>query len=248
MSAFLAVDIGNSLVKAAVWDGAAWSETLRMPHDGAPERLEALARYGLSSGIASVVPASTTAVVAALRRATGAEPCVVSARLALPFDVAYRTPETLGPDRLAAAVAAWHLGGGRPVVALDAGTAVTLDAVDVRDGRPVYLGGAIAPGPDLMLRALARGTRALPDVTLTGPTVAIGASTVEAIQTGVSGLFYGGVSRLLEQTQRALTSPGLVVATGGWASFLTEKGLAIDQIDAALVLDGIRRLSPSPPG
>lgn len=248
MSAFLAVDIGNSLVKAAVWDGAVWTEMLRMPHDQAPDRLEALARNGLSSGIASVVPACTDAILTALRRATGLDPCIVSVRLPLPFEMAYRTPETLGPDRLAAAAAAWHLGGGRPVVALDAGTAVTVDAVDVRGGRPLYLGGAIAPGPDLMLRALAHGTGALPDVTLTGPTTSIGASTAEAIRTGVAGLFAGGVAHLLGRTRSALSSSPLVVATGGWAPFLLEQGLAIDQVDPTLVLEGVRRLSSFLPG
>ena len=246
--AFLAVDAGNSSVKAAVWDGAAWSETLRFPHDARGDvraaRFGPLVARGTPSGIASVIPGATAALAAAVEAATGTAPTQVSVRLALPFDVAYATPDTLGADRLAAAAAAWPLGGGRPVVALDAGTALTLDAVDVRGGRALYLGGAIAPGPDLMTRSLARGTGALPHVTFdtSGPTCAIGDSTHEAIRTGVAGMFAGGVAHLLAGTAAALSAPPFVVATGGWAPWLVSNGLAVDALVPTLVLDGIRLL------
>ncbi len=246
---FLAVDIGNSSVKAAVWDevspgGAlAWTRAVTLGHTEAPARLEALAWAGLKTGVASVVPVLTASVADALQRATGRTPTVVSARLPLPFAMAYATPETLGPDRLAAAVAAWHLGGGRPVVALDAGTALTLDAVDVRDGRPVYLGGAIAPGPALMVAALATGTAALPDVALGREAPPIGTSTREAIQAGVEGLFAGGALHLLRTTSEALSAPPVVVATGGLGPWLYHHGLPIDVLTPTLVLDGVRLLS-----
>ena len=245
---FLALDLGNSSSKVAVWDGAAWSETLRFAHGVGVSaadwagRLQALVAPGTPSGIASVVPARTDAAAEGVRLVTGTAPVRVSARLALPFAMAYATPETLGADRLAAAAAAWHLGGGRPVVAVDAGTAVTLDAVDVRDGAPVYLGGAIAPGPDLLARALARGTGALPHVLFGGPVAAVGASTAEAIRTGVAGMFAGGVARLLGDTAAALSARPFVVATGGVATWLVESGLVVDAVVPGLVLDGVRLL------
>lgn len=249
--AFLAVDAGNSSVKVAVWDGAAWSETLRVRHDASPDvwtaLLAPLVARGTPSGIASVVPGATDAIAAAVEAMTGEPPVRVSARLALPFEMAYATPETLGADRIAAAAAAWALGRGRPVVALDAGTALTLDAVDVRDGRALYLGGAIAPGPEMMARALARGTGALPAVALEGSASAIGDSTREAIRTGVAGLFAGGAMRLLAGTAEALSAPPLVVATGGGAPWLVAHGLTVDALVPHLVLDGIRLLcTPAP--
>ncbi len=250
MSRFLALDVGNSAVKVAVWDGAGWSEPLRFPHAAMPprvwaDRLRPLVGRGTPAGIASVVPAQTDVIADGVELVTGERPTLVSARLALPFAVAYATPETLGADRIAAAVAAWHLSDGRPVVVVDAGTAVTLDAVDVRDGLPVYLGGAIAPGPDLLATSLARGTGALPHVPFGGPTLAIGDSTAEAIRTGVAGLFAGGVALLLAETRAALSAPPVVIATGGVAGWLVARGLPVDAVVPTLVLDGIRLLCAS---
>lgn len=245
MSRFLALDAGNSSVKAAVWDGAGWSETLRLSYaepDVWTERLAEIAPRGTPAGLASVVPAFTEALSGAVLVAVGASPVRVSARLVLPFAMAYATPETLGADRIAAAAAAWRLGGGCPVIALDAGTAVTLDVVDVRNGAPVYLGGAIAPGPDLLATSLARGTGALPHIPFGDPTLAIGDSTAEAIRTGVAGLFAGGVARLLQETRAALSAPPFVVATGGVAGWLVARGLRVDAVVPHLVLDGVRLL------
>ena len=244
---FLALDVGNSSTKAAVWDGTAWSDVARFPSDDAPpgvwaDRLGPLVRPGTPSGVASVVPAVTRSLSEGVRLVTGAAPGVVSARLALPFRMGYRTPETLGADRLAAAVAAFALGDGGPVVAVDAGTALTLDAVDVPADGPVYLGGAIAPGPDLLARSLARGTGALPDIALTPDAVAVGTTTAEGIQAGVAGLFLGGVERLLAQTSAALSARPFVVAAGGWAGWLVDRGLAVDAVVPTLVLDGVRLL------
>lgn len=243
MSRFLALDAGNSSVKLAVWDGARWSDVVHLGYgDGWTARLSEIAAPGMPSGLASVVPAHAEALAASVHAATGAWPVRVSARLPLPFAMAYRTPDTLGPDRIAAASAAWHLAGGRPVVALDAGTAVTIDAVDVCNGRPVYIGGAIAPGPDLLATSLARGTGALPHVPFGGPTLVIGDSTVEAIRTGVAGLLAGGVERLLRETAAVLSAPPVVVATGGVAAWLVAQGVAIDTVVPTLVLDGVRLL------
>ncbi len=246
---FLAVDAGNSSVKAAVWDGA-WSEVRRYPSDGAglavwTERLRAAGRADLG-GIASVVPRLTETLAQAVRDVTGAEPVQVSAALPLPFRLAYRTPLTLGADRLAAAVAAHALTDGRAVVAIDAGTAITFDVVSAeppgRRSQPAFLGGAILPGPDLLRRALARDTGQLPDVPWALPASPIGGSTVESIQAGLSVLVLDGVAGLLGRTVEAVGGDALVVATGGWAPWLAEH-LAVDRVVPTLVLDGVRQLA-----
>ena len=245
---FLALDAGNSSVKAAVWGDGRWGETARWPPDGDVNawagRLAALPGAG-GVGVASVVPALTPTLVSAVRAALGAEAVVVSAALPLPFRLAYRTPHTLGADRLAAAVAAWALVGGTggPVVALDAGTAITTDVVAPTPDGPVYLGGAILPGPDLLRRALAHGTGALPDVPLSAPPSPIGATTAEAVQAGLSALVVDGVAGLLRRTAGALGAEPVVVATGGWAPWLAEHLDGIDRVVPTLVLDGVRQLA-----
>ena len=250
---FLALDIGNSSVKAAVWDGewsavSRWSSglppgTTRLPASAAVWRGRlALLPTAARVGIASVVPRLTETLERAARDTTGTEPVRVSADLPLPFRMGYRTPGTLGADRLAAAVAAHTLAGGRAVVAVDAGTAVTLEAVTARspDG-PAYLGGAILPGPDLLMRTLARDTGQLPDVPWAVPASPVGGSTAEAIQTGLAVLLADGVAGLVRRTVEAVGGDALVVATGGWAPWLAEH-VHIDRVVPTLVLDGIRQL------
>ncbi len=240
---FLALDIGNSSVKAAVWDGG-WSSLVRFPSDDAPvavwaERLEDVARGAEAGGLASVVPALTPVLAEAVRAVTGSAPLVVSAGLALPFRMAYETPATLGADRLAAAVGAHALADGRPVIAVDAGTAITTEVVTAE---PAFLGGAILPGPDLLRRALARDTRQLPDVPWPDVLAPVGASTVGAIQAGLGALVLDGVAGLLRRTQDVLGGGALVVATGGWGGWLAERLPEIDRVEPALVLNGIRLL------
>ena len=239
---FLALDAGNSAVKAAVWDGG-WGAVARWPSDDAPagvwrQRVAAVAGGAGRAGIASVVPRLTGALAEAAEAATGAAPVVVSAAMPLPFRLAYRTPATLGADRLAAAVAALALADGRAVVALDAGTAITTEAVTAE---PAYLGGAILPGPDLLRRALARDTGQLPDVPWPDAPSAVGATTAEAIQAGLGVLVLDGVAGLLRRTVAAVGGDALVVATGGWAPWLA-RHLPIDRVEPTLVLDGVRLL------
>lgn len=240
---FLALDAGNSSVKAARWDGG-WGAIVRWPSDAAPPAVWAgrLTRLGdvTGAGIASVVPDLTPLLAEAIREAHGVEAGVVSASLPLPFRMAYRTPQTLGTDRLAAAVAAWAAGGGRPVVALDAGSAITTEVVS---SEPAYLGGAILPGPNLLRRALARDTRQLPEVEWVLPASPVGASTAEAIQAGLTTLVLDGVEGLLRRTAEAVGGGPLVVATGGWGPWLADRIDRIDRVEPHLVLEGVRLLT-----
>ncbi|MEM0963711.1 MAG: type III pantothenate kinase, partial [Bacteroidota bacterium] len=233
----------NSSVKAARWDGA-WRAVTRFPAgnvgtDVWAERLQLLGPTA-ESGIASVVPRLTPVLSEALRSLTGSPPHVVSARQPLPFRLAYATPETLGTDRLAAAVAAHSLAEGRPVVALDAGSAVTTEVVT---DEPAYLGGAILPGPDLLRRALVRDTDQLPDIPWPNQVAAIGDSTRTAIQAGTGVMALDGVHGLLRRTIDDLGGDALVIATGGWGPWFAERIALITRVEPHLVLDGIRQLA-----
>ncbi len=244
----LALDIGNSSVKAAVWrDG--WGPVARFPCDDADVARWArrLAEVGPAdrAALASVVPRLTPVLVAALTEVASRAPFVVTADAALPFRLAYETPHTLGADRLAAAVAAHTLANGRAVIAVDAGSTVTTEVVSAE---PAYLGGAIVPGPDLLLRSLTRDTEQLPDVPWPDTLAPVGASTLAAIQSGVGGLLADGVAGLVERTRQALGGDALVVATGGWAEWLAAHTDVIDRVVPTLVLDGVRQLADGQDG
>ena len=100
----------------------------------------------------------------------------------LPLEVNYRTPGTLGSDRIAAAVGAWGEAPGRNILVIDAGSAITIDFVG-KDGK--YNGGNIAPGIKMRLRALHEYTDRLPMVEKEGDIPTIGYDTETAIRSGV---------------------------------------------------------------
>ncbi|NNF57767.1 MAG: type III pantothenate kinase [Rhodothermaceae bacterium] len=248
---FLALDIGNTQIKAGWHDGTAWQRVEHVPSDPAAEWPTVLARWAedvTAVGMASVVPVLTHALTEATRRTLGFTPAIVSATLSFPFRLAYSTPETLGADRLAAAAAAWLQfgrnddGAARAVVALDAGTALTTEVITA-DG--TYLGGAIAPGPALLRQALAQGTAQLPEVDWPDTPYAVGDSTTDAIAAGLSTLFLDGVQGLLDRTAVHLQTNPFVVATGGWAPWLDRYLPGIHRVEPHLVLDGIRLLTES---
>lgn len=244
----LVLDAGNSAVKAVLY--VADTPVLRLPPappgtDYAAWLHAALAGHTVHrAGLSTVVPALAAPLGAAVRAAAGVPLEPVSVRMRLPFAMQYATPETLGQDRLAGAVAAWERwGGARAVVAVDAGTAVTYDVVaPAGAGAGAYLGGAIAPGPVLMLRALAAGTAQLPNVPAEWPADAIGRSTREALQCGAVLGFADAVSGMLRRLRARLGTDLFAVATGGWAETLAQQAEGIDAIAPDLVLDGVRRL------
>lgn len=139
-----------------------------------------------------------------------------------PIELRVRRPERVGADRVAAAVAASRLrAAGRPAVVVDAGSAVTVDAID-ESGR--FLGGAILPGIAMAAWALSARTDLLPQVAPPlEPPVAIGPSTEEAIR---SGLYWGGLGAIRElvarQSLECVGAPELFLTGGGmrWADEL----------------------------
>ena len=247
----LCLDLGNSSLKAALIapDGAV-AHPLRLPHDApdAPERLTSWLRSLPAvehAAIASVVPARTDAVAEAVRAQTGADVLRVHAGRRWPFTIGYATPETVGVDRLAAVCGAIDDGDDAPLVVVDAGTATTVEAVT---SQRTYLGGAIAPGPELLAAALSRGTAQLPRADLGGPMPsAVGRSTGDALRAGTLGMFVHGVRGLVEATCAELcpSDPSCVrvVTTGGWAPLLASVHPRLADVRPHLVLVGLARVA-----
>ncbi len=254
---WLTLDIGNSAAKGGLYRDDTLKHVFHIDSSASPFRgsdasgsWERALRTEVSPyvveriGIASVVPDVVSAVTNALHRLTGAQPERLRTHMHLPFELAYRTPETLGIDRLAAAAAAWaahgqHAASPRSVIAIDAGTAVTLEVI-THEG--VYDGGIIAAGPALMQQALHNGTAQLPEVPLEWPDRLVGQSTREALQSGIMAGFVESVRGLLHRIAAALDDAPTVVVTGGWRQLLADHIADVDHINPHLVLDGIRVL------
>lgn len=177
----LTIDIGNTRTKVAVFDGSRFVREEKFENVGARHLLDIVARYKPERLAYCSVAADDPELEAALRdlpyrvlRVTGQTPA--------PVKVCYRTPRTLGADRLAAVVGAVTLQPEADLLVIDAGTCITCDFVEA-SGR--YLGGNISPGIEMRLEALHRCTARLPRVEADGDTPDLGYDTETAIRAGV---------------------------------------------------------------
>lgn len=139
----------------------------------------------------------------------------VSHDMPLPLELDYATPQTLGEDRIAAAVGAWSLFPGQNLLVVDMGTAVTYDVVGA-DGH--FRGGNIAPGIGMRLRSLNSFTARLPKVGGYGETPLVGFDTATAMRAGA----VRGVVAEIAYYRSMLPENTQVVLTGGWASHVSE--------------------------
>jgi type III pantothenate kinase len=189
------------------------------------------------AALCSVVPQATPLVRDAMHARWHVTAFELTSRNVVGLEVHYPRPETIGPDRLANAVAARQRFGA-PVIVLDFGTAVTFDVIDPR-GR--YIGGVIAPGLSAMTDYLHERTALLPRIRIQDVRRAIGRSTEEAMRIGAVHGYRGLVKELLAELKRELQVRRLpVVATGGYAGLIARRLPEITAIDPALTLEGLR--------
>jgi len=188
------------------------------------------------AALCSVVPSRTPIVRQAVSKIWGVHCLELTSQNASGIRIEYPNPKTIGPDRLANAVAARHHFGA-PVVVVDFGTAVTFDVVN-RSGN--YVGGIIAPGLASLTEYLHEKTALLPRIKIREVRRAVGKSTEEAMLIGIVHGYRGLVRELLKGLKVELRSPRLpVVATGGYGKLMAKWVPEITQINPLLTLEGL---------
>ena len=145
----------------------------------------------------------------------GVEAREVNFEMPMPLKLDYSTPQTLGEDRIAAAVGAWSLFPGQNALVVDMGTAVTYDMVSA-DGH--FRGGNIAPGIGMRLRSLNSFTARLPQIGGYGDTPLLGFDTATAMRAGA----VRGVVAEIAYYRGMLPEGTHVVLTGGWAEHVSK--------------------------
>jgi type III pantothenate kinase len=158
---------------------------------------------------------------------------------------AYTNPERLGVDRWLALIAAYK-SCGHAVMVVDAGTALTIDAVDDAGH---HIGGYIIPGIRLMEHALSNGTdRVRYESGQAIASVTLGRDTRDCVQHGVVAALVGAIIVASEQFKAAVGKPPLIYITGGSSALLNEclqNISALDiRVEADLVLNGLRWVLP----
>ena len=190
-----------------------------------------------SAALCSVVPRTTPLVLKAVWQLWKVDVLEVTPKSVRGVGIDYPKPKTIGPDRLANAVAARHHFGA-PVVVVDFGTAVTFDVVS---GAGKYIGGVIAPGLAAMTDYLHEKTALLPRIEISEPKSAIGKSTEQAMLAGAVFGYRGLIRGLVGELKRELRVRKLpVVATGGYAKLIASRLPEIAAVRPDLTLEGVR--------
>src|ERR1043166_383963 len=145
--------------------------------------------------LCSVAPRATPQALKASWNLWKADALELTPRTLRGVGIDYPRPKTIGPDRLANAVAARHRFGA-PVVVVDFGTAVTFDVVNRRGD---YVGGIIAPGLAAMTDYLHEKTALLPRIKIRDVQNAIGKSTEQAMLVGAVHGYRGLIRGLLAE-------------------------------------------------
>jgi type III pantothenate kinase len=244
----LAIDAGNTNITLGLFRGeeliAQWR--LLTDRERTSDEYEADVRSVFERGgmdgknvngiaIASVVPQLDHAL-RQIAASFSVQPLFVDHTTDTGMKLLYHPPSDLGADRIVDGVAAMNK-YGTPCIVVDFGTATTFNAISKHNE---FLGGAISPGLFTCSEALFQRAAKLPRVEFARPRVAIGSSTVEAMQSGIYYGYAGLVDGVIEQMLEGMSPVSRIVATGGLAPLIAEASQYIDAIDQTLTLDGLR--------
>jgi type III pantothenate kinase len=232
------VDMGNTSARVACFEGTQLVAEYAFRRDEPAPLLRWIAAQPMAeacivSNVGDDAPPVLNAFRAACRKFVSWDD-----RIRIPLSMDYQTPQTLGRDRVAAAVGAQTLYPDTDVLIVDAGTAITIDLLTA-DGH--FRGGVISPGLNLRFRALHEFTARLPMGTAVSPVGFPATTTPDAVNSGVvQGAIYeldGYISSCLERY------PGLrVLLTGGDANFFADQLKNCIFVVPKLVYTGLHRI------
>jgi type III pantothenate kinase len=238
---FLAVDIGNTSMHFAFHEGGKWRGHFSISTHANEAKLRALLRKNAralqnsQAAIASVVPAKTALLKRLLKLEFGIRAKIIGKDIPVRMVNRYRHPKQVGVDRLLNGLAAYRR-YRKALVVIDFGTAITFDVVSKKGE---YLGGVIAPGIEISIEALFKKTAMLPKIRLRHPKNWVGKDTVESIRVGCSVGIGGLCDRMVEAISQKAKMKPVVLATGGYASFMKRYCRSIQRVLPDLILDGI---------
>jgi len=242
--AMLAIDVGNTHIKSAVFDGPVIRDvfivsTNQCQHQGSYlELMPTLQTTPPDSvAIASVRTPITRILQAEFSTQFSVEPLLVDIHTDMGIKNCYQSAATLGIDRLVNAAAAYHLyhRPDRPLIVIDMGTATTIDYVDAQGA---FIGGAIAPGLISAYTGLRSLAPALPEIVIERAQRPIGRSTMECMASGI----VIGHAAMIREMARLMDIEGdpIVIVTGGLSAVLEDWFPKDYIIDRDLTLKGLR--------
>lgn len=240
----LAIDVGNTNITVGAFTGDVLKDTVRVPTDACiashaflPHLDGALLENHEVALIASVRDDATTIVRRDLEK-KGMRIIQVDRDTPMGIEIAYKSPKTLGVDRLVCAAAAYDLYGKRssPVVVVDMGTATTIDYVS--EGG-VFMGGMIAPGMKSAYRGLLAAAPGLPDIELAGDNPVMGQDTASCLRAGAVTAHAAMVMKVVEMMGNEMAKSPYIVVTGGLSHLVRDIMPQYYIFDDYLILRGL---------
>ncbi len=242
----LAIDVGNTNTVLGLFDGDELGHSWRIKTDSRATADEmALTFRGLLADVDDVTGIALCSTVPAVLREmrgmlsryfSGVTTVIVEPGTKTGVPVLTDNPKEVGADRIVNTIAAHHLFGG-PCIVVDFGTSTNLDVVSAKGE---FLGGALAPGVEISLDALAQRAAQLRKVELVAPRSVIGKNTVEALQSGALYGFAGQVDGLVDRIVEEIGDVTAVIATGGLSSIVVPESQTITHHEPDLTLVGLR--------
>jgi len=242
----LLIDIGNTNTSMVVASGKKFLKHYFIrtsKKDIAPKSLKRLlGRYLIDIDemiVVSVVPEFLSLLKKVFnKRFTDARVRVVGRDIKVPIRNLYEKPREVGQDRLVTSFAASHVCGS-PVIAIDFGTAVTMDYVN-KSG--AYEGGLIFPGLRLALGSLVEDTALLPRVALKPTRGFIGRNTHSSMNNGILFGYAAMCDGIIEKFRRKYGRSVKVIATGGDAGLVSKYSRHIKTVRPYLIFEGLSRI------
>ena len=208
---FLICDLGNTRAKIALYhdDLLIKQATLEQV---SPEAFELLINSsGFNQAGAAIISSVSHEITPFVQKINAGHIITLTEHTLLPLINEYKTPATLGNDRIAGAVGGAALYPDKDILIIDLGTAITYDFVE--KGR-IYKGGSISPGINMRFKALNAFTMRLPLLTASPEISLTGTTTTEAIRSGVMNGCLAEVSGIIEVYRQRY--PGVkIILTGG---------------------------------
>lgn len=227
----LVVDSGNSAAKVAIFDQSKLSEKFTFTSEAELQLF--LKTTKAENLIVSSVNADAQQICDWAINAK--QKFILTYNLPLPITILYRTPHTLGVDRIAGACGALKLFPGSNSLVIDAGSCITYDFTDEKGN---YHGGGISPGLMMRFKAVHTFTAKLPLVTPMDSPELIGNSTESSIQSGIVLGMIGEIEAIIARYQAKY--PQLkVILCGGDGPFFENKLKASIFASPDLVLFGL---------
>jgi len=245
----LAIDIGNSSIKTAIFDKDKLVQHFR--ETDLSKFSSIIKNHSFNNvSICSVVPELTEKVSARIKDEFSITPFILTKDIQFKLDINYKTPETLGIDRLCSAEGAFHLFKNSDkfknynkdiyILTIDFGTATTINIIEY-PGK--FIGGLIAPGLEMMFDSLNKKTAQLPDVNISHFNSIIGIDTNSSIASGVVTSVTGMIEKTINYLKKEKAASDIFIYITGGNSKNIIPYLNFEYIyEDALVLYGVKAL------